>query len=601
MRRILLALTASVFMLFTIGAPARDAGQNPDEKRTALVIGNNAYKSVPQLSRAANDARAMAAALKKVGFATTLLTDATRRQMNRAINDFADRIAGGGVGVMFFAGHGVQIDNQNFLLPVEIEEPQRDTDVQDQAISLQVIQEKLAQARARFALMVIDACRDNPLPRKAGRGIGGTRGLSQPSAPNGQMIIFSAGANETALDSLSPGDPDPNGLFTREFLPVLDQAGLSVSDALKAVKKSVIAKAGSVNHDQHPAIYDQTDGDFYLVPPAPNAGPATKAEPDHAPPAGSKGVSAEAVAVNADEEEALWARIKDSRRIADFDIYLERFPKGRYVDAARMAMHGGAWVADAGSGCRLWDPFPQDGETVTWSGGCVNGRAEGDGTSEWIRGNTKIVIEEVLKGGRFDGKHAEKRYRDGRLFVSTDGSASVMADGKTRFNGRKVHEPGGDKDQVASEDGVFVDGQLVDGTVTFKNGSVMRCQLAEGRGLTGICHFKAKDGYTYDGEYKDGKRTGHAKIRYADSELYEGEVKEGFPDGYGKWENAKGDTYEGDFRAGKRNGKGVYVWKTGCRYVGEFVAEKQHGQGLLICPNGLRQDGRFIAGVYSGK
>lgn len=595
---ILLALLASASTSLAIGVPARAATNDPDQKRTALVIGNNIYKNVPTLSRAVNDARAIAAGLEKIGFRTTLLTDATQKQMNRAVNEFADRIGGGGVGVMYFAGHGIQIDNQNFILPVDIEEPQSDTDVQDQAVSLQVIQEKLAQVRAKFALLVIDACRDNPLPRKAGRSIGGTRGLSQPSAPNGQMIIFSAGANEVALDSLSPDDRDPNGLFTREFLPVLNQPGLSVSDALKVVKKGVIAKAGSVNHDQHPAIYDQTDGDFYLVPGTPNATPAPIYESDHAPlapgGAGTRG------APSAEEEEALWTRIKDSKRLADYDVYLEKFPNGRYVEAASAAMHGAVWIADSRTGCKLWT-HSREGVNLTWSGRCVGGRAEGDGTIEWTAGAGAMrgTAHETLKAGRQDGRYSLKTYKDDRLVRSLEGTMEVMQDGKWVFKGTTVHES--ETDKIASEEGTFVDGHLIEGTVNFRNDGKMNCRFAEGGTATGVCHFRGKDGFTYDGDYKDGIRTGHAKIVLPDSGHYEGAVENGEPDGYGKWEASNGDSYEGDFRRGKRNGKGVYVWKNGCRYVGDYVHDKRHGQGLYTCPNGRRQQGTFIADVYSGK
>ena len=595
---VLLALAA----VSAQAAPQHGASAEGESKRVALVIGNNAYKSVHTLARAVNDARSMAAALQKSGFATTLLTDANQKRMNKAVNEFADSIGGGGVGVLFFAGHGVQIDNQNFLLPVDIEEPQRDTDVQDQALSLQGIQEKLAQARAKFALMVIDACRDNPLPHKAGRSIGATRGLTQPTAPNGQMIIFSAGANETALDSLSAADKDPNGLFTREFLPVLNQPGLSISDALKAVRRNVIAKAGGVNHDQHPAIYDQSDGDFYFNPAPADAaadkGPKTSG-PDSVAPA-SGGASFQAAGSAADEDDALWLKIKDSKRVKDYDLYLERFPKGRYVDAARLAMHGGAWVADARTGCRIWDPRSDPSDTVTWTGQCVDGRAEGSGTSEWTRGTLRFVIDENLKAGRFDGRHLEKVYRNDKLVLSMDGSATVSEEGKTVFKGKKVHESGDEKDYIASEEGKFVDGSMVDGTITYKKGLVAQCKLEEGGKFTGTCVIKGADGSVYDGDMKDGHKSGHAKTVGKDAENYDGAVEDGKANGYGKWSSPKGDTYEGDFKAGRRNGKGVYAWKNGCRYVGDFVDGKQHGQGVYTCPDGKRNEGAFVAGVFTG-
>ncbi len=248
------------------------------EKRYALVIGNNGYNSVTQLEKAVNDARAMGAALERAGFATTVLTDANRRSMNRSINQFVENIAGGGEGVFYFAGHGVQIDNQNFLLPVDLEPPRNGEDIADQAVSLQRIQDKIADVHAQYALMIIDACRDNPLPTKAGRSIGGTRGLSQPSSAQGQMVVFSAGANQKALDKLSDSDRNPNGVFTRQLLPWITQPGVSIRDVVLKVRREVYAEARSVRHEQLPAVYDQVLGDFFFVH-APAAAASVAAQP----------------------------------------------------------------------------------------------------------------------------------------------------------------------------------------------------------------------------------------------------------------------------------------------------------------------------------
>ena len=103
------------------------------------------------------------------------------------------------------------------------------------------------------------------MPKKAGRSIGHTRGLAMTHSPSGQTVLYSAGANQEALDALDEKDKNPNGLFTREFLPMISQPGISVTDALKKTRSVVKQKAKSVNHEQDPAIYDQSDGDFYFV------------------------------------------------------------------------------------------------------------------------------------------------------------------------------------------------------------------------------------------------------------------------------------------------------------------------------------------------
>ncbi len=236
------------------------------ERRVALVIGNNDYQNVVKLEKAVNDANAVAEELKKVGFEVQAYNNIGQKKMNQAINDFVQRVSGGGVGVFFFAGHGLQINNQNFLVPVDMDTPREPADVADQAISVPVLQDKLADAKAKYTLLVLDACRNNPLPKKAGRSIGATRGLAMTNSPSGQTVLYSAGANQEALDSLGSNDAHPNGLFTREFLPTISQPGVSATEALKKTRSMVVQKAKSVGHEQQPAIYDQTDGDFYFVP-----------------------------------------------------------------------------------------------------------------------------------------------------------------------------------------------------------------------------------------------------------------------------------------------------------------------------------------------
>jgi formylglycine-generating enzyme required for sulfatase activity len=308
----------------------RNLSASAGAKRIALVIGNDAYKHVPPLEKAANDARAMGRALQQAGFETRTVLDANRSQMNKAINQFADDVAGGGIGVFFFAGHGVQVNNQNFLIPIDLQDIQREADVADQGVSLQGMQDKLAEVRAKFSLLVIDACRDNPLPKKAGRALGGTRGLSQASSAEGQMVVFSAGANQQALDKLSDNDRNPNGVFTREFLPWLAKPGVSIRDAVQGVRSAVRARAKGVNHEQFPAIYDQAEGNFYFVEGAAQGSPAPATQVASPTPQFSGARTREQI------EDELWDAIKDGEKASVFEEYLKQYPKGRYLAQAKV-------------------------------------------------------------------------------------------------------------------------------------------------------------------------------------------------------------------------------------------------------------------------
>jgi len=295
------------------------------EKRVALVIGNDRYAGVKPLEKAANDARAMEKALQQAGFRTQSVINGTRRDMNAAINRFVDDVSGGGIGVFFFAGHGVQLANQNFLIPVDIQGIEREADVADQSISLQTVQDKLADAKARFTLLVIDACRDNPLPRKAGRSVGASRGLAQASSAEGQIVVFAAGAHQQALDKLGPNDRNPNGVFTREFLPWIAKPGITIRDAVLGVRSAVRARARSVDHEQFPAIYDQAEGNFYFHP-------GRGGEIAALTPQLSGARTREQI------EDELWGAIKDSEKLSVFEAYLAQYPNGRYVTLAKVRL-----------------------------------------------------------------------------------------------------------------------------------------------------------------------------------------------------------------------------------------------------------------------
>jgi hypothetical protein len=230
-------------------------------ERYGLVIGNAAYKNVPVLDNSNKDAQAFANALKELGFKTSLHLDLSQRSFNKAVREFKDNLQGGEEVVFYFAGHGVQLGSTNYLLPTDVGGDSADQ-VKDEAIELQRVLDSLSEKEMKFSLAVIDACRDNPF-KGSRRAIGG-RGLAPTSAATGQMIIFSAGAGQQALDRLGPTDKEPNGLFTRVFLKQMQKPGVPVDSMLREVRKEVVSLAKSVGHEQVPALYDQTVGEFYF-------------------------------------------------------------------------------------------------------------------------------------------------------------------------------------------------------------------------------------------------------------------------------------------------------------------------------------------------
>ncbi len=236
------------------------------QTRLGLVVGNDRYENLPSLQKAGNDARAIAATLEQLGFATTLLQDADRRGMTRALSDLANAITPGDEVLFYYAGHGVEVSGRNYLLPTDAPaaHPGDEAFVTAESVAVDDVLFTLQSRGARVTVLILDACRDNPFPRQGTRSAGGVRGLAPISAPEGAFILFSAGTGQSALDGLGAADANPNSVFTRALLPLLTAPGLPLQQIARALKAEVEATAQSVNHKQRPAYYDELTGDFVL-------------------------------------------------------------------------------------------------------------------------------------------------------------------------------------------------------------------------------------------------------------------------------------------------------------------------------------------------
>jgi len=234
-----------------------------EAKRVALVIGNDNYLVANKLEKARNDADITSAELKKVGFSVTLHKDLTYRGMVKAIDTFSNSITGGDEVVVFYAGHGVQIRSGSYLLPTDID-ADNENQIEKTAYSLNELTEKLSEAKASFSLIIIDACRDNPLKSK-GRSVGNSRGLNAIEPAKGQMIVYSASRGQSALDRLSDSDSNPNSVFTREFIKGINQPDVPIEKIVKNLQNSVEEIARTIGHEQRPALYSEARGDFYFV------------------------------------------------------------------------------------------------------------------------------------------------------------------------------------------------------------------------------------------------------------------------------------------------------------------------------------------------
>ena len=252
--RLATVFVISLAILFVLPAQA---------KRVALVMGNDNYTSVSKLQKAGNDAIAIARELKAAGFTVQLHRDLNYLGMVKAVEIFTKGITGGDEVVVFFAGHGVQIRNGGYLLPTDIE-ASSESQVEKTAYELLALTDKISEAKPAFSLILVDACRDNPL-KSQGRSIGNARGLSAIEPPKGQMVVYSASRGQQALDRLGENDPNPNGVFTREFIARMKKPGVKIEELIREVQDSVETLAKTVSHEQRPAVYNESRGNFYFV------------------------------------------------------------------------------------------------------------------------------------------------------------------------------------------------------------------------------------------------------------------------------------------------------------------------------------------------
>ena len=225
-------------------------------KRVALVIGNSSYKSSP-LKNPANDARTMARTLRKLGFDVDEKTDLNYFQFNEAVENFGNRLKTGGVGLFYYAGHGLQVQGNNYLVPVDTK-MNSENEVRYKAIDAGLILAKMEMAKSDINIVVLDACRDNPFTRSFRST---SRGLANMEAPNGTIIAYATAPGKTASD----GEGGDNGLYTAELVRVLETPGLKVEDVFKRVLKSVREKSGNA---QVPWLSTSFEGDFYFTSPS---------------------------------------------------------------------------------------------------------------------------------------------------------------------------------------------------------------------------------------------------------------------------------------------------------------------------------------------
>ena len=280
------------------------------ERRLALVVGAADYKNVPRLENALSDARAVAAALQRVGFEVVTVLDPDRAALETAVRQLGQRAQGADAALFFYAGHALEVGGRNWLLPVSAD-IQSALDLRFEAMDLESVLEQLATG-ARFSLMFIDACRDNPFRNKLGAGQRAlaTRGLARMEAAVGTLIAFATGPGRVAADGTSGNSP-----FSTSLLRHIEKPGLEIRKLMGLVRGEV---RKATNGRQIPWENSALEGDFFFKP-APKQGQAQ--------PAGGQPTR------NLDA--LFWDSVRNSTNASDMRAYLARFPNGVFAELAR--------------------------------------------------------------------------------------------------------------------------------------------------------------------------------------------------------------------------------------------------------------------------
>lgn len=306
MRRCL--LTVVILGFVALVQPA-----NAAEPRVALVIGNSAYAVAP-LVNPANDARLMSETLRGLGFDVIERIDADREAIQNAVFELQDRLFEAGqdaVGLFYYAGHGVQVDGQNYLIPLG-SDIEKEREVAVKAVSAGFVLGQLEVTGNRMNFVILDACRNNPLTRSFRSA---TRGLARMDAPRGSLIAYSTGPGDVAADGIGTNSP-----YTLALAQAMGMPGVPAEQMFKLVRDQVIEETDG---EQTPWEESSLTGaNFYFK--------VSISVTVDTPSATTNAAAA------TQQETAFWESIEDSTNAEMFEAYLDQYPTGAFAALARI-------------------------------------------------------------------------------------------------------------------------------------------------------------------------------------------------------------------------------------------------------------------------
>jgi hypothetical protein len=557
------------------------------QKRVALVIGNSSYKHTP-LKNPINDARDMANKLKQLGFEVDSLLNANRIKMKKAIRRFGKKLYHKDtVGLFYFAGHGVQMDGSNYLLPVKANIETED-EIEFEAINAVEVLRKMERAKNNLNLVILDACRNNPYSRSFRSA---SRGLVRMGAPTGSMILYATSPGNVAADG-----EGRNGLFTEKLLQMMDKKGIKIEDVFK---KTAIAVNLASGKKQSPYIEGFILGDFYFNEEVTIKKPKVIV-PNTAPDSEIK------------YENNFWDSIKNSDSIEMYKAYLAEYPYGHYVRIARIKLKELTSENKLATGNKLRKQTKQKSQSrpvINYATLTMRSNVNGDKVmiNGKNYGSTRLDLQ--LKSGKYALQVTKAGYVTwnrniqmiagnnrtihAKLVKITHTKALKTVNQKTYTSDRNtsISEPL-DENTIINLPGVR--------TKTYKNGDKYIGQYKNNK-RSGQGIYTWTTGDKYIGQYKNDQMSGKGTLYYNNGNKYIGQYENDQMSGYGTLYYKNGDKYMGQYKNNKRLGKGTYTWLNGNKYIGQYNNNKRSGQGTYTWPNGNKYIGQYENDQMSGK
>lgn len=574
--------------LAALWAPAFSQGVN--EQRLALIIGNGSYKTAP-LSNPVNDVRLMETVLKQSGFTVIKAENASLRETRRLVRDFGDKLKQrGGVGLFYFAGHGVQVRGENYLVSIDSDIRNED-EVAEDALNASLVLEKMQSAGNRMNLVILDACRNNPF---AVRNRSSASGLATMSAPSGSMVAYATSPGSVASDGTGQ-----NGLYTQHLAQVISQPGLPVEEVFKQVRTLVRRDSKG---QQTPWENTALEGQFYFKPVALAA--LTPAAASSASPDASDGVRLEV---------SLWETVKNSGSVSELQTYLTRYPQGVFAQVAQSRLLG---IQAAGKAAATNDaPATPSAATVAPAPAAAIPIMSAPLTADKAARVTAPQGDFLVGTTRFVGRFAADASKstwsgEGKVaWANGDVFEGTLVDGKRQgagkfswqdgqYNGEWADDKATGKGNLTFKNGDEYNGNVQsavaegEGVMKFASGDIYRGSFVKGK-AQGQGTYLWRNGQSFEGAWLQDQPQGKGVLKYANGNRYEGDVLGGAPHGSGQLQYQHGDNYKGQFADGQPDGQGEFVWKVGDRYKGQWRAGQKHGDGVFTWANGDRWEGTY--------